>query len=47
MPEGCVPTEQNMGSGMTVYYFVDSLEIVSHGAQILQEISTLSRQSAG
>ncbi|OOQ86212.1 hypothetical protein PEBR_22428 [Penicillium brasilianum] len=26
MPEGCAPTEQTMGSGMTVYYLVDSLD---------------------
>ena len=29
MPEGCAPTEQAMGSGMTVYYLVKSLETVS------------------
>lgn len=29
MPEGCAPTEQIMGSGMTVYYLVDSLDMVS------------------
>ncbi|KAH1622686.1 hypothetical protein KXX16_000017 [Aspergillus fumigatus] len=28
MPEGCAPTEQIMGSGMTVYYLVDSLDMV-------------------
>jgi hypothetical protein len=33
MPEGCAVTEQIMGSGMTVYYMVDSLETVSFGAQ--------------
>ncbi|PKX95122.1 uncharacterized protein P174DRAFT_480516 [Aspergillus novofumigatus IBT 16806] len=38
MPEGCAPTEQVMGSGMTVYYSVDSLDMVSPGAQILQEL---------
>lgn len=42
MPEGCASTEQIMGSGMTVYYLVDSLDIVSPGAQILQE--TFSRR---
>jgi hypothetical protein len=36
MPEGCAPTEQTMGSGMTVYYLVDSLDDVSPGASILQ-----------
>jgi hypothetical protein len=38
MPEGCAPTEQIMGSGMTVYYSVDSLDLVSPGAQIHQEL---------
>ncbi|RLL96750.1 hypothetical protein CFD26_104871 [Aspergillus turcosus] len=28
MPEGCAPTEQTMGSGMTVYYSVDSLDMM-------------------
>ncbi|KAG2024232.1 hypothetical protein GB937_003879 [Aspergillus fischeri] len=28
VPEGCAPTEQIMGSGMTVYYSVDSLDMV-------------------
>ncbi|KAJ5906361.1 uncharacterized protein N7473_003277 [Penicillium subrubescens] len=28
MPEGCAPTEQIMGSGMTVYYSVDSLDMI-------------------
>ncbi|GFF55908.1 hypothetical protein IFM51744_08760 [Aspergillus udagawae] len=28
MPEGCAPTEQIMGSGMTVYYSVDSLDMM-------------------
>ncbi|GFF82882.1 hypothetical protein IFM47457_05951 [Aspergillus lentulus] len=28
VPEGCAPTEQSMGSGMTVYYSVDSLDVV-------------------
>jgi hypothetical protein len=45
MPEGHTPTQQIMGSGMTVYYLVDSLDIVSPGAQILQE--TFFRRSAG
>lgn len=47
MPEGYAPTEQIMGSGMTVYYSVDSLDMVSLGAQILQEIRTFSRRFAG
>jgi hypothetical protein len=38
VPEGCNPTEQSMGSGLTVYYSVDSLDMVSPGAQILQEL---------
>lgn len=43
MPEGCASTtEQIMGSGMTVYYSVDSLDVVSAGAQILQELRTFS-----
>jgi len=28
MPEGCAPTEQIMGSGMTVYYAVNSLDMM-------------------
>jgi hypothetical protein len=47
MPEGCAPTEQIMGSGMTVYYSVDSLDMVSPGAEILQEMRTFSRRFAG
>lgn len=35
MPEGCTPTEQGMGSGMTVYYMVDCLETVSLDTQKL------------
>jgi hypothetical protein len=31
MPEGSAPTEQIMGSGTTVYYYVDSLDMVSPG----------------
>jgi hypothetical protein len=38
MPEGCAATEQIMGSGMTVYYSVNSLDTVSPGAQIFQEM---------
>jgi hypothetical protein len=36
MPEGCVSTEQIMGSGMTVYYMVDSLETVSLRSKTIQ-----------
>jgi hypothetical protein len=47
MPEGSAPTEQIMGSGMTVYYSVDSLDMVSPGGEILQEMRTFSRRLAG
>lgn len=46
MPEGCTPTEQIMGNGMTVYYSVNSLDTVSPGAQIVQEMRTFSRRLA-
>lgn len=45
MPEGCAPTEQTMGSGMTVYYLVDSLDDVSPDASILQYLYIFSRKS--
>ena len=47
MPEGCAPTEQIMGSGMTVYYSVNSLDMVSPGVEIVQEMRTFSRRLAG
>ena len=46
MPEGCAETEQVMGSGMTVYYAVNSLDMVSP-EEIVQEMRTFSRRLAG
>lgn len=43
MPKGYTPTEQAMGSGMTVYYMADSLETVSLDFRILCAIFILSR----
>jgi hypothetical protein len=47
VPEGCNPTEQSMGSGLTVYYSVDSLDMVSPGAQILQELVSFPEDRQG
>jgi hypothetical protein len=39
MPAGApVATEQIMGSGMTAYFFVDSIEEVSYRVHIMQVV---------
>ncbi|KAF7117597.1 hypothetical protein CNMCM5793_006689 [Aspergillus hiratsukae] len=47
MPEGCAPTEQSMGSGMTVYYSVDSLDMMEKRIHECGGSTCLGRSTEG